>query len=60
VTPGVDADITATITAAVNTWEELTLTCTPSALGVVQIDLESYSVGGSGFVYFGDAFVSQA
>jgi hypothetical protein len=59
-TPGVDADITATITAAINTWEELTVTCTPSAPGVVQIDLESYSVGGSGFVYFGDATVTQA
>jgi hypothetical protein len=61
VTPGVDADVTATITAAANTWEELTVTCTPSAAGVVQIDLESYSVSGSsGTVYFGDATVTQA
>lgn len=61
VTPGVDADVTATITAAINTWQELTVTCTPSAAGVVQIDLESYSVNGStGTVYFGDATVSQA
>lgn len=61
VTPGVDADVTATITAAINTWEELSVTCTPSAAGVVQIDLESYSVNGStGTVYFGDATVSQA
>jgi hypothetical protein len=61
VTPGVDADVTATITAAINTWEELSVTCTPSAAGVVQIDLESYSVNGStGTVYFGDATVTQA
>lgn len=61
VTPGVDADVTATITAAINTWQELTVTCTPSSAGVVQIDLESYSVNGStGTVYFGDATVSQA
>lgn len=61
VTPGVDADVTATITAAINTWQELTVTCTPSAAGVVQIELESYSVNGStGTVYFGDATVSQA
>lgn len=61
VTPGVDADVTATITAAANTWEELTVTCTPSAAGVVQIELESYSVNGStGTVYFGDATVTQA
>lgn len=61
VTPGVDADVTATITAAINTWQELTVTCTPSAAGVVQIDLESYCVAGStGTVYFGDATVSQA
>lgn len=61
VTPGVDADVTATISAAINTWQELTVTCTPSAAGVVQIELESYSVNGStGTVYFGDATVSQA
>ena len=61
VTPGVDADVTATITAAINTWQELSVTCTPSAAGVVQIDLESYSVAGStGTVYFGDATVTQA
>lgn len=61
VTPGVDADVTATITAAANTWEELTVTCTPSAAGVVQIDLESYALGAStGTVYFGDATVTQA
>jgi hypothetical protein len=61
VTPGVDADVTATITAAANTWEELTVTCTPSAAGVVQIDLESYALGAlTGTVYFGDATVTQA
>jgi hypothetical protein len=61
VTPGVDADVTATITAAINTWQELTVTCTPSAAGVVQIDLESYALGAStGAVYFGDATVTQA
>lgn len=61
VTPGVDADVTATITAAANTWEELTVTCTPSAAGVVQIDLESYTLGSTtGTVYFGDATVTQA
>lgn len=61
ITPGVDADVTATITAAINTWQELTVTCTPSAAGVVQVDLESYCVAGStGTVYFGDATVSQA
>ena len=61
VTPGVDADVTATITAAANTWEELTVTCTPSAAGVVQIDLESYALGNlTGTVYFGDATVTQA
>jgi len=61
VTPGIDADVTATITAAIDTWQELSVTCTPSAAGVVQIDLESYSVAGStGTVYFGDATVTQA
>jgi hypothetical protein len=60
VTPGVDADVTASTSAAVNTWEELTVTCTPSAAGVVQIDLESYYVSATGFVYFGDATVTQA
>jgi len=61
VTPGVDADVTTEITAAINTWEELTVTCTPSAAGVVQIDLESYVTNGvSNTVYFSDATVTQA
>ena len=60
ITPGIDSDITATITAAVNTWEELTITFTPFSAGVVQIDLESYSANGSGTVYFSDPSISQA
>lgn len=61
VTPGVDADVTATITAAINTWEELSVTCTPTSAGIVMIDLESYSLdGNTGTVYFGDATLTQS
>lgn len=58
---GVDADVTATSSAAINTWEELSITFTPSAAGVAVIDLESYTTdGNTGSVFFGDATVTQA
>lgn len=61
VTPGVDSDVTATITAAINTWEELSVTCTPTSAGIVMIDLESYSLdGNTGTVYFGDVTLTQS
>lgn len=58
---GVNADVTATASAAINTWEQLTITFTPSAAGAAIIELESYSTdGNTGSVFFGDASVSQA
>lgn len=58
---GVDTDVTATSSAAINTWEQLTVVFTPSAAGVVIVQLESYTTDGTtGNVFFGDALVSQA
>lgn len=58
---GVNADVTATASAAINTWEQLTITFTPSEAGAAIIELESYSTdGNTGSVFFGDASVSQA
>lgn len=60
VTPGVNADVTSTTTAAINTWEQLTVTCTPSAAGVVMVQLETYSTSASaGNVFFCDSTVLQ-
>jgi len=56
---GVASDVVASMTAAANTYEELTITFTPSADGVVEITAEAY--GGTtynGFV--DDMTISQA
>lgn len=56
---GVVSDVTASMTAAANTWEELTITFTPTEAGVVEITAEAW--GGtthSGWV--DDMTISQA
>ena len=56
---GVAADVTASITAAADTWEEITITFTPSEAGVVEIEAQFY--GGSTYSgYVSDATFSQA
>lgn len=56
---GVAADVTDSIGAAIDTWEEQTITFTPSAIGVVEIDILCY--GGTTYtLYFDDLSVSQA
>ena len=42
---GVSSDVVASMTAAADTWEELTITFTPTEIGVVEITAEAY--GGS-------------
>ncbi len=42
---GVSSDVVASMTAAADTWEELTITFTPTEVGVVEITAEAY--GGS-------------
>lgn len=46
------ADDTATMTAAVDTWEALALTFTPTSAGIVTIRCISRSAAGNGIAYF--------
>jgi len=56
---GVSSDVTSSMTAAANTWEELTITFTPSEAGTVEIF--AYAYGGSTFNgYVDDMTITQA
>jgi hypothetical protein len=48
------ADQTVTMTAAVDTWEQLTLTFTPTTKGIVTLRMISRSAAGSGKAFFDD------
>lgn len=45
---------TATMVAAVNTWEQLSLTFTPTSAGIVTVRLRSSSTAGAGAAFFDD------
>jgi hypothetical protein len=56
---GVDNDVKVDMTANADTWEEVTLTFTPSAAGVVEI--EAWAYGGTTYSgYIDDMTISQA
>lgn len=55
---GVSADVSTTAAGAINTWEELTITFTPTQQGVVELEVQCY--GASASVYVDDFSVSQA
>lgn len=56
---GVAADVSSSVTAAADTWEELTITFTPSEAGVVEIEALFY--GGTTYSgYVSDMTISQA
>jgi hypothetical protein len=56
---GVTSDVVSAMTAAANTWEELTITFTPTEIGVVEITAESW--GGSTYSgWVDDMTISQA
>jgi hypothetical protein len=56
---GVAADVTASMAAAADTWEQLTITFTPNESGVVEILAQAY--GGTTYTgYVDDMAVSQA
>lgn len=59
---GIDSDVSTSITAASDTWEQVTITFTPSVAGVVEIEVEGYLQGGasSGTICIDDFAVSQA
>lgn len=56
---GVASDVTASMTAVADTWEQLTLTFTPTETGVIEIEAQFY--GGSTYNgYVSDATFNQA
>lgn len=56
---GVASDVTSSITAVADTWEEVTITFTPSAIGVIEIDVLCY--GGTTYImYVDDLTITQA
>lgn len=58
---GVASDVVASMTAAADTWEQLTITFTPTETGVVELEAQFY--GGSaysGYVSLEDASYTQA
>jgi len=56
---GVANDVTDSIGAAIDTWEEQTITFTPSVVGVVEIEVRCYG-GTSDSLYVDDLTVTQA
>jgi hypothetical protein len=48
------SEATATMTAAVDTWEQLSLNFTPTAKGVVTVRFISRSAAGNGKAFFDD------
>jgi len=56
---GVSSDVSASMTAAADTWEQLTIAFTPMAAGVVEI--EAWAYGGTAYsIYVDDIDCSQA
>lgn len=56
---GVASDVSSSMSAAIDTWEQLTITFTPSAAGVVEITAEAH--GGTTYTgYVDDITVGQA
>ena len=55
---GVSSDVLSPMTAAADTWEEVTLTFTPAANGVVKI--QAYCYGGAYTGYVDDLTIAQA
>lgn len=56
---GIPSDVTASMSAAADTWEEVTITFTPTEQGVVEITAEAW--GGTTFIgYVDDISVTQA
>ena len=57
---GVDNDVVATAADVLQTWEELTITFTPTEAGTVEIEGWGYYVSANSNVYFDDMTISQA
>jgi hypothetical protein len=57
---GVTTDQTDDASAASNTWEQLTVTCSPTEKVPIEIELHSWQTAGGGDIYWGDFSVSQS
>lgn len=55
---GVSSDVSTSMTAAINTWEEVTITFTPTQAGVVELEVQAYG-GTTNSLYVDDMTVSQ-
>lgn len=56
---GVTSDLTAVASAAINTWEQLTITASPTQNAVLEFELQSWQATGAGNAFFSDAAISQ-
>lgn len=57
---GVTTDQIATTSASLDTWEELTVTFTPTEIGIVEVFAYFYGINGSHYVYVDDVTITQA
>jgi len=57
---GVVSDVTASMTVEADTWEELTITFTPTEAGVVEILADTYYISANGNVFVDDMSITQA
>lgn len=60
---GITTNQIATASAASNTWEQLTITCSPTQNTMLQFELHSWQIpggGGTASIYWGDFSVTQA
>lgn len=57
---GVTSDVTTWASGSANTWEQLTITFTPSEYGVVEFQVDNYTLSSTTTCYIDDFSVSQA
>lgn len=57
---GIPADVESSISAAANTWQEVTVTFTPTQAGTVDLEVLAYDGGSVNSLYFDDLTVLQA
>lgn len=57
---GVASDLTSSISAAINTWQEVTITCTPTEAGALEFEIHTYATDTVSSLYFDDFSAAQA
>lgn len=56
---GVTTDQTDDASAASNTWEQLTVTCSPTEKVMIEVELHTWQTAGAGDIFWGEFAVSQ-